>query len=336
MLYRSFLSAALLLIPALDAVAQQPPCGNLDVPVTVIRANGEPVQGLTAADFTGLLKKQPLSIQSLTNDAGPRRILIVIDTVKLLSAQARKAQVEFASAVVDAAQPEDTFALLTARGFSQQAKFGADRSALKNALRVLDEHAGEATGDAKQPGVMDAVAEGITWFGEPRLGDSIVLLAADLEGNHKANHKSVAKMLEEHRIRLFGVAFGHLLLTNSTGSATGMGREGFGYQQPGIPMYTNATGEANFLPLSVNSGGYIVSEDALRGKKEFQLTDLKRKQLQKTGALMAELIDKFYRLRIQLPALSHPEPWTVTLKQSQPGTHVLYPHELSCRTTAPG
>jgi hypothetical protein len=136
--------------------------------------------------------------------------------------------------------------------------------------------------------------------------------------------------LEEHRIRLFGVAFGHLLLTNSTAAATGMGREGFGYQQPGIPMYTNATGEANFLPLSVNSGGYIVPEDALRGKKEFQLTDLKRKQLQKTGALMSELIDKFYRLRIQLPALSHPEPLTVTLKQSQPGTHVLYPHELSC------
>ena len=325
MSYRAIFVVLVCIMAPVAAVAQAA-CGT-DVPISVIRANGEPIPGLKASDFNGQLKKQALAIESLSYDVGPRRILFVIDTTRQLTADARRAEVEFASAMVSAAQPGDSFALLTARGIEQSAKFAADRSAVNQALKVLEQSAGENLGDTKKAGVLDAVAEGIGWFGEPRLGDAIVVFARDLEDNHKTDYKKVARMLAERHIRLYGVAFGHLLLNNSTSAAMATSREGLGYVQPGI-VVPGELGDANFFPLSINSGGYLVREDQGLAQKQFKLDELKRKQLQKTGALMAQLVDEFYRVRVNAPA--HAEPLTVGLKQSQPGSYVLYPLELEC------
>ena len=329
MLYRAILTAILCLILSAAGLAQSL-CSRLDVPVNVIRASGEPVQGLKASDFSGQMKKQAVLIQSVSHEASPRRILFVIDTTRQLSADARRAEATFVSGVVKAAQPGDNLALLTARGITQQVKFGEERPAITKALAVLEQGAEESVNEGKNLGVMDAVAEGINWFGEPRLGDTVVLLAKDLEGNHKTDYRNVAKMLEGHHVRLFGVAFGHLLLNNPTSASMAVSRDGFGYVQPGIPLHTNETGEANFFPLSVNSGGYIVREDPGLAQKQFKLDDLKRKQLEKTGALMAQLIDESYNLRVESSTLSNGGPFMVSVKEGQQGTHVLYPHEISC------
>src|SRR5579864_391179 len=253
---RVFFLISTLLSLAFSATAQQAACTAADVPVSVIKVNGDPVEGLAAADFMAQLKKQSLAIQSATYDGGPRRILLVLDETRELSAEAHKAAIEFATAIISSAQPQDSLALLTARGAEGAVKFGADRPAL---LHALNENR-DAQARGKQLGVMDAVAEGITWFGQPQMGDSIVLIAMDLEGNHNTNFKNVARLLEEHRIRLFGVALGHLELTNQTSSVQMTGRQGMGYVDPGMPMW-GQTGDANFLPLTVNSGGYIVPED---------------------------------------------------------------------------
>lgn len=322
-----FVISSLLLL-SLSAAAQQSACTTPDMPVSVIKANGDPVEGLAATDFIVQLKKQSVSIQSANYDAGPRRVLLVIDEARELSADARKAEVEFASSIISSAQSVDSLALLTARGAPQAVKFGADRPALLHALN--ESH--DEQGHGKQLGVLDAVAEGITWFGQPQLGDSIVLIAMDLEGNHNTNYKNVAKLLEEHQIRMFGVALGHLQLANQTTGAQGMGREGLGYVDPGMPMW-GQIGDANFLPLTVNSGGYIVPEDTLSKMHEFKFTDVKKQQLQKTAFIMSGLIDKFYAVHITSPASAHPEAWTVSLApaklQGFPGAHVLYPHEIS-------
>jgi len=323
---RAFLLIAVLLVLAFSAVAQQAAC-TTDVAVSVIKANGEPVEGLAAADFIAQLKKQRLSIQSATYDAGPRRILLVIDEARELSAEARKVEVEFATSIISSAQPEDALALVSARGAGPAIKFGTDRNAVLQALNKNHDEQGRG----KQPGVLDAVAEGITWFGQPQLGDSIVVIAMDLEGNHNTNYKSVARLLEEHGIRAFGVALGHLQLINQTTGALGMGREGLGYVDPGMPL-RNQTGDANFLPLTVNSGGYVVPEDTMTEKQEFKLTDVKKLELQKTAANISRLIDRFYALHLPNTPSAHSESWTVSLSPSKlqalPGTHVLYPHEL--------
>jgi hypothetical protein len=327
---RIFFLISILFFLAVSVEAQQSACAAGDVPVSVIKANGDAVEGLAAADFTVQIKKQSVSIQSANYDAGPRRILLVVDEARELSADARKAEIAFATAIISSAQSQDSLALLTARGAAQEIKFGAERSTMLHALN--ESHDEQARG--KQPGVMDAVAEGIAWFGEPQLGDSIVLIAMDLEGNHNTNYKNVAKLLQEHRIRLFGVALGHLQLANQTRGAQGMGKEGLGYVDPGMPMW-GQIGDANFLPLTVNSGGYVVPEDTLSTKHEFKLTEIKKLELEKTASTMAGLIDKFYALRIPDQPPAHAESWTVSVSpgklQGLPGAHVLYPHEIGCR-----
>ena len=45
-------------------------------------------------------------------------------------------------------------------------------------------------------------------FGESKPGDAMIVMAYDLEGNHGANAKKVAKALEDHHVRMFGLALG--------------------------------------------------------------------------------------------------------------------------------
>lgn len=328
---RVFILSAILLSLTFNARAQQSACSAADIPVSVIKANGDPVEGLTAADFSAQMKKQSLPVQSAAYEASPRRILVVLDETRELSAEGRKAEMAFATAVISSAQPQDSLALLTARGTAREVKFGADRGAL---LRALSENS-EEQGRGKQFGVLDAVAEGITWFGEPQPGDAIVIIAMDLEGNHNTNPQKVAKLLEEHRIRLFGAAFGHLQLANQTRGTQGTSKDGLGYVDPGIPLW-GQNGDANFLPLTVNSGGYVVPEDTLTKMHEFKFTDMKKMELEKTAAAMAGLIDKFYALHIANQSGAHAESWMISVNPGKlrglPGAHVLYPHEIGpCR-----
>jgi hypothetical protein len=330
--YRYFSIGSLCLVLALSALAQQRDCATLDVPIGVITATGDAAEGLTTADFAAQSKKEAVAIQSTTYDSGPRRILLVLDADRRFTAEPRKAEIEFAMGVVSSAQPGDSLALIVARGAAHEVKFGADRAALLEALRNSTEQQKDT---GKELGVLDAVAEGITWFGEPRLGDAIVVIAKDLEGNHKTNLKAVTKMLEEHHIRLFGAAFGPLLLANTTTGTQRLDREGFGYRDPGMPLY-DTDADANFFPMTVNSGGYIIKGYLMPNHEQFKLTDFKKKELEKTASVMSGLIDKLYALRIQGPVLSRSESWTVSVNQSKlPGAHVLYPHELgTCHSSA--
>ena len=322
----------IILLATINVAAEQSGCTTMDLPINVIKASGEPIPGLSASDFAVQVSKQSLAVESANYEGAPRRILLVVDTTKKLVPDARKLEVEFASGIVSGAQPEDTFALLTARGITQEVKFGADRSELMKALKVLNDSAAESGDAGKQVGPLDAVATGVGWFGESRPGDSIVLMAGDLDDNHKANPRSVAKLLSDHHIRLFGVALGRLQLSNSTAATLTTDYNGFGYKQPGVPIHTD-TGDPNFLPLTVNSGGYIVPENTKAINMEFRLTELKKQQIQRTGALMAGLIDKFYDVRVKAPGISHEEPASVNFNadklRAMPGTHVLFPHEVS-------
>src|SRR5690349_9238537 len=82
--------------------AAQSGCTNMDLPVNVIKASGEPVTGLSAADFSVQLKKQAATIESATYGGGPRRILFVMDTTRKLSPDARRLEVVFAQAIMAA------------------------------------------------------------------------------------------------------------------------------------------------------------------------------------------------------------------------------------------
>src|SRR5437867_4290981 len=73
-----------LLVTCSLSLAQQPPC-QTDIPVSVVLANGGIVRGLNADAFVARSKDGP-TIQSVTADSGPRRILFLVETDKRIPA----------------------------------------------------------------------------------------------------------------------------------------------------------------------------------------------------------------------------------------------------------
>src|SRR6476620_208515 len=96
--------------------SQQSACKTVEVPVGVISVSGDVFRGLAAEDFVGRLQKKPITVKTAAYDDGPRRVLIVADTGKKLSADSRKAEAEMIQILLAGARPEDTFAIMPARG----------------------------------------------------------------------------------------------------------------------------------------------------------------------------------------------------------------------------
>src|ERR1700674_62526 len=159
------------------AWAQQKSC-RVDLPVGVVGMDGALLNGLTAQDVTVRLRKQTLPIETVGYDAGPRRVLFILDTSSRLRPEARKAETILVGYVLSKARPSDTFALLTARGAFRQVRFEEGRDAI---LKAVQELAADPKEPAKTPNILDTVMEGVTWFGEPRPGDAMILMADHLE-----------------------------------------------------------------------------------------------------------------------------------------------------------
>jgi hypothetical protein len=67
-------------VAALCVAAQQPPCSQRTTPVSVMNQAGQPVTGLTSANFTGKFNGRPLHISSVTPSKSPPAVLILLDT----------------------------------------------------------------------------------------------------------------------------------------------------------------------------------------------------------------------------------------------------------------
>src|SRR5215471_13436120 len=104
---------------------------SVDVPVNVVTMTGGVIRNLKPADLVAAsAKNQPLKIDSVSYDNGPRRILFVLDTVHDLPSDARKAQAKIVERILASARPSDSFALITSRGTFRSVKFDQGLDAL--------------------------------------------------------------------------------------------------------------------------------------------------------------------------------------------------------------
>jgi hypothetical protein len=328
MFNRLFALLAVFLPLASNLVAQQT-CKPVDIPVSVMSVKGDTFRGLAPEDFVAQLQHKPVALKSLTYDDGPRRVLFVVDTSKKLSADTRKSEVMMIEAMLAAARPEDTFALLPARGPGREVDFTSDKRAITQAI----EDRGKPEG--KEPGVLDAVMAGIDRFGKPQTGDAIVVIAAELEGNHKANAKSVAKALEEHHIRMFGLALGPVSTRNvaAGGTVTSTTTQGLAYTTPLTGGITYNTGDEHFFPLTVDSGGLVLGVMNVDSRRSYNLADARLAQeVQQKARAVLNMITALYRLQLDGPPLSRAEDWTLdisdALKKQLQQVFLLYPRAL--------
>jgi hypothetical protein len=312
-------------------LGQQAACKDVEIPIGVISASGDIFRGLAAEDFIGHLQKRPVTVKLVTFDDGPRRVLIVVDANKKLPSDSRKAQGEMLRTILDNARPQDTFALISTRGHGPQMKFTADRSAIKLALASEN---GPENGKEKELGVLDGVMTGMEWFGNPQSGDSIVVMAADMEGNHKTNAKLVARALEEKHIRLFGLALGPVTTKNSVAGETVTNASmGLAYSRPVVGDVTYTTGDDNFFPLTVNSGGLVLGVVNGDSYHNYHLEDPQVLQAVRQKALsISKMISAYYRMQVEPPQLAHPQDWNLAInpevQKHAPPMFVLYPHQL--------
>jgi hypothetical protein len=310
--------------------SQQSACKAVEVPVGVISMTGDVFRGLAAEDFLGRVQKKQVAVKTLTYDDGPRRVLIIADTSKKLSADSRKAEAELIQVLLASARPEDTFAILPARGPGQDVKFTADRNAITQALSQPGE--GKR---GKDPGVLDSVMTGIEWFGAPQAGDAIVVIAYDMEGNHKANARTVAKAMEAAHIRMFGLALGPVQTRSSvaTSNITSTISQGLAESKPLVGDTVYITGDEYFFPLTANSGGLVLGVMNGNSYRSYNIADPRiMQEIRQKARSVSKMISAYYRMQIEPPQLSHPEDWTLEIngemqKHTQP-MFVLYPHEL--------
>lgn len=309
--------------------AQEAACTSLDVAVGVTDLKGEPFRGLGAGDFTIHGAKAQVSIRSLALDDGPRRVVLVVDQFKKLTTDGHRVAHALVKEVLAAARPQDSFALLTARGSGRVIKFGEDVSGIAPA--VAPEIEGGAGSDS---GVLDAVMQAISLFGDRRPGDTILVIAASLEGNHKANAKTVAKALNDHGIRMFGLALGPVNRTNVAAGTQSTTAWGLATVRPGMGLNSYPQGDEDFIPLTSNSGGAVlpVINDSVH--RSANMNDPKvQEQVRQSAKVIFAMVASFYRLQLERSqALHSSEDWKLdvreSLRKTSPPMLVLYPHQL--------
>lgn len=322
------LSSALILISFVSlGFAQSEGCKSVEIPVGIVNASGESYRGLSSADFSGHAGRVVLTLKSMTFDDGPRRIVLVVDTSKKLSAETRKAERALLETILDAARPQDTLALITARGPEKVVKFGEERAAF---VQAVPQEGDSRRG--KEAGVLDAAMQAIGLFGAPKPGDAIVLMAADLEGNHNTNPKRLAKALQEHRIRMFGLALGPVSTTNAALSGQSTTAWGLALATPVTGAKIYDTGDQDFYPLTKNSGGIVMGVMNSDDRQTYSMKDPKfEARIKQQARTVFNMIAAYYRVEME----PHPGDWNLepsaAVRKAVPAMFLLYPHELgSC------
>jgi len=327
MLFLRYLFCAVMLASLSSfMIAQSEGCKAVAVPVGIINGSGEPFHGLSIADFTGHSGKTALTLKNMTYDDAPRRVVLIVDTSKKLSADTHKAEQTLVETLLDAKRPEDSIALITARWPEHLVKFGEQRPAYVQALPEEEEGR-----HGKEAGVLDAVMKGIELFGDPKPGDSVIVIAADLEGNRQINARRMAKLLEQHHVRMFGLALGPVTTKNYALSAQTNSAWGFATATPGTGDMVYNTGDEDFYPLTRDSGGLVLAVMNGDYQHTYSMKDPKFvARVKQDARVVYNMVAGYYRVEI--------ENWrggewsfepTEDVRKVASNMFLLYPHTLA-------
>jgi hypothetical protein len=287
------------------------------VPANVWNPDGG-TRGLSADAFVVHDRKRPIQVLSCAADWSPRRVIFVADNGHNVSPAARQIEVAVITDMLAKARPEDSFALLTARGPRVALRVGSSRDVVRAAAEQLEN---APQGKSGCESVLDAVLEATDWFQPTRPGDSILLLALNLEGRHRASFSKARAALTAGRIRLFGFELGEVnqpdLLEefSNLDSFFSIPRSGFGNVD-------------HFLALSVESGGVAVRQDTTAEGKGHTVPDVWLGQLRYTAELLYEAIAEYDLLHLSSVGPHTAIDLAPSVRRQLPVARVLYPRNL--------
>ncbi len=297
----------------------QRPC-PVDVPVNVVLPNGSLIRRLGSQAFVAQRKDSSIPIASVSNETGPRRILLVVESGGRLRKVSREVAHIFLSELLANARSQDSFALLTVRGPRIEVPFGASRETVLAAVNDLL----TPPKARKQPDIDDVIPEAVIWFKQPLPGDSIVLLTMGTDEERNTPHTKVAAALAANRVRLFGSQLGRL---PSSGWVV-VGGSAKGGLPPGsaIPLLT----EGNITRLAEESGGFAFLENTEGDPwRQYKLTDERKLEIKRLAGQLYKGIIEYYVVRANSPAPEFQLDLADPVRKDLPNARVVYPRSLA-------
>src|SRR5439155_2944461 len=173
------LAVLLFSLVSTSAAAQGDSCLNRTVTVNVFDGTGNPVKSLGKANFRAVMHKREVGIVSASYDAGPHRIVILLDTSgSMISGAKWKAAVAVAEALVSLASPQSSFALLTFTDHVEdRIGFGHGRKEVADELAKLESTRWQEIRGPRKTAVLDALWEGLSLLQPAHSGDAICLIS---------------------------------------------------------------------------------------------------------------------------------------------------------------
>jgi len=199
--------AILLLCLGTEALlAQQTPCPERTIIATVVDREGNPLRGLTAANFRGEFRRHPVQIVSADLDTRPRRMVIVLDasgsmTKPVANWDAVQALAEDALRFA----PSGSSMALVVFSTTVMHKTGLE-SGPGQLARRLALHAQEINRPRKGFGktaLWDAIQAGLADLDPPQQGDIIYAITDGGDNASKARPTEVQRALLRAGVRLF-------------------------------------------------------------------------------------------------------------------------------------
>ena len=284
-----------------------------------------PVTNLSADAFIARDKKGPIRVLSATYDRGPHRIIFVAENSKMPVA-ARRIETAVISHVLSKARPEDSFALLTARGPRVELHFGSSREAMQTAAEQLEN---PPQGKPGKAGVLDALLEATTWFQPPRAGDSIFVLALNAESKHHASFSEVRAALAIGHIRVFACELGQISQPNPENLQSTSFDGGYS-----STTYIPVGNAYHLVALSNGSGGFAHGEDAER--RDHTLSDGRLRLLQYVAEMMYKAATEHYLVGLDSTSPNLSISLASSVLGGAPGVTVSYPTFLPPCSNTPG
>ena len=312
------LSGTLLLLWVVSSLpAQEPPCSQRTVLATVIDREGNPVRGLTAANFRGEFRGHPVQIVSATLDTRPRRIVVLVDASgSMTEADSRKKWDTAKMIALDfLASTKSSVSLLTfSTTVLEKVGFESDTTNRAKKAAAIDRARKEPAKGIRKTALYDAVKAALTDLSPPSQGDVIYAITDGGDYASRTRLAEVQKALLTSEVRLF--AF--LILT---------------YRFPVAPE--EAEGPNDLLDLARRTGGHLVSlyPDTALPTGQYWHDEQGRKAILAQASHLYQQMGEYYRLEIRLPlVVDKPRNWKLEVVDAsgrpRRDVEVLYPRRV--------
>ena len=315
---RRLLSGILVLLWAVSSLpAQEPPCSQRTVLATVIDREGNPIRGLTAADFRGEFRGHTVQIISATLDTRPRRIVVLVDASGSMTEADPRGKWDAAKMIAldFLASTKCSVSLLTfSTTVLEKVGFASDAASLAEKSAAIERAAKRPVKGYRKTALYDAVKVALADLGPQSQGDVIYAITDGGDNASRTRFAEVEEALLASEVRFF--AF--LILSRKFP----------------VPPEEDE-GPRDLLSLTQRTGGRLVSlyPDTALPTGQYWHNEKGRKAILEEAFHLYQQMGEYYRMEIRLPlVVDKPRNWRLDVVDAtgkvRRDVEVLYPRRL--------